>query len=196
EQSAARIDALESKRAARYEGGLPRAERDGETLAKALAARAATCVAPVTAAYGRALNGRVAAIFPRLSDLAARITIEEAMQQEARFVREAMRPYGVEPEVVVVGVEPSSSEIEHAAAAARAADATVLFLYDAHLYPSNRALLDALQDAAPALGVVLMRDPWDAEWLRPGVAGTTAYGWRHRHLEAAPAPLPPPPPPP
>jgi len=83
-----------------------------------------------------------------------------------------------------VAVEPGPSEITRVAAAARAAAATVFFLYDAHLYPSNRDLLNAIQDAAPALGVVLMRDPWDAEWLRPGVAGMTAYGWRRCQLEA------------
>ena len=124
-------------------------------------------------------------IFPRLSELAARITVEDVMQDEARFVREALAPYGVEPDVEIVAVEPDPSEVTRVVAAARAADATVFFLYDAHLYPSNRALLDAIQDAAPALGVVLMRDPWDAEWLRPGVAGMTAYGWRRCQLEAA-----------
>src|SRR5437773_1957228 len=185
EQSAARIDALAAKRVARYDGGPARAERDGEPLAKALATRAATCVAPITPAYRRALNGRVLVIFPRLSELAARITVEDVMQDEARFVRETLAPYGVEPDVEIVAVEPDPSEVNRVAAAARAADATVFFLYDAHLYPSNRALLDAIQDAAPALGVVLMRDPWDAEWLRPGVAGMTAYGWRRCQLEAA-----------
>ena len=185
EQSAARIDALKAKRVARYDGGPARAERDGKPLAKALATRAATCVAPITPAYRRALNGRVLVIFPRLSELAARITVEDVMQDEARFVREALAPYGVEPDVEIVAVEPDPSEVTRVVAAARAADATVFFLYDAHLYPSNRALLNAIQDAAPALGVVLMRDPWDAEWLRPGVAGMTAYGWRRCQLEAA-----------
>jgi hypothetical protein len=60
----------------------------------------------------------------------------------------------------------------------------VLFLYDAHLYKSNRALLDALQAAAPALAVILMRDPYDAALLGPGVLGLTAYGWRRCQLEA------------
>ncbi len=185
EQSAARIEALTAKRAARYHGGSPRPERDGEPLAKAQATRAATCVAPITSAFRRALNGRVLVIFPRLSELAPRITVEDVMRDEARFVREALAPHGVEPEVEIVAVEPGEPEIARAAAAARAADAVILFLYDAHLYPSNRALLHALQDGAPALGVVLMRDPWDAEWLRPGVAAVTAYGWRRCQLDAA-----------
>jgi hypothetical protein len=124
------------------------------------------------------------AIFPRLSALADRITVEPAMQREAAYVRGAMAPLGVSPDVVVVGVEPTEAEIAAAAEQASGADATVLFLYDAHLYQSNRALLLALQAAAPALAVILMRDPYDAALLAPGVLGLTAYGWRRCQLEA------------
>src|SRR6202011_3996065 len=106
------------------------------------------------------LNGRVLAIFPRLSALADRITIEPAMQDEPRYLRESMAPPGAPPEVWVVGGEPTAEEIEQARSAAAAADATVLFLYDAHLYKSNRALLEACQAGAKRLAVVLMRDPW------------------------------------
>jgi hypothetical protein len=86
--------------------------------------------------------------------------------------------------MAVVGVEPTEGEIEAAGAAARGADVTLLFLYDAHLYTSNRALLETLQREAPALAVVLMRDPYDAALLAPGVLGLTAYGWRRCQLEA------------
>ncbi len=185
EQSVARLDALQAKRPARFDGGAPRPERDGEPLAKALATRAVTSVAPPRAAFGRALNGKVVVVFPRLSSLADRITIEDAVLDESGFLSQAHVPYGIEPTVEVVGVEPGEAEIARAVEAARRADATVLFLYDAHLYPSNRTLLDALQTAVPALGVILMRDPWDAEYLAPGVTGVTAYGWRRCQLEAA-----------
>ncbi len=185
EKSAARLDALRARRSARFDGGAPRPERDGEPLAKALATRGATSVTPPSAAFRRALNGRVVAIFPRLSSLADRITVEDTMLDERRFVAKAMAPYGMEPVVEVVGIEPGEAEITRAIELARGADATILFLYDAHLYPSDRALLDALQKATPALGVVLMRDPWDAEYLAPGVVGVTAYGWRRSQLDAA-----------
>jgi len=185
QKSAARLDALQAKRSTRFDGGAPRPERDGEPLAKALATRAATPVTPLSAAFSRALNGRVVAVFPKLSSLADRITVEEALLDEQRFVTRALAPYGMDPVVEVVDIEPGEAEIARAAEAARGADATILFLYDAHLYPSNRALLDALQKAAPALGVVLMRDPWDAEYLAPGVVGVTAYGWRRCQLHAA-----------
>ncbi len=34
------------------------------------------------------------------------------------------------------------------------------------------------------LGVVVMRDPWDAEYLAPGIGAVTCYGWRLCQLEA------------
>ena len=151
----------------------------------ALATRAVTQVTPPSDAFSRALNGRVIAIFPRLSSLADRITIEDAMLDETNFVAHALRPYGVDAEVEVVDVEPGEAEISHAVEAARGAAAVILFLYDAHLYPSNRALLDALQKAGSLLGVILMRDPWDAEYLARGTVAVTAYGWRRCQLDAA-----------
>jgi beta-N-acetylhexosaminidase len=185
EKSVARLDTLQARRSARFDGGPPRRERDGEPLAKALATRAVTQVTPPSAAFSRALNGRVVAIFPRLSSLADRITIEDAMLDEKLFVTQALLPYGIDAAVEVVGVEPGEAEIAQAVEAARGADAAIVFLYDAHLYPSNRALLDAVQKAGSALGVILMRDPWDADFLAPPVVAVTAYGWRRCQLDAA-----------
>jgi hypothetical protein len=104
-------------------------------------------------------------------------------------VRGAFGVVGIEPDVSVVGIEPKPEEIDDAVELAGAADATVLFLFDAHLYPSNRALLDALQARARRLAVVLLRDPYDAALLRPGVRGLTAYGFRKCQLDAVVARL-------
>jgi hypothetical protein len=60
----------------------------------------------------------------------------------------------------------------------------VLFLFDGHLYASNRALLDAVQSRARTLAVVLLRDPYDANLLGPGVLGITAFGFRRVQLDA------------
>ena len=67
---------------------------------------------------------------------------------------------------------------------AAASDAFVLFLFDAHLYASNAKLLREVQSRARALAVVLMRDPYDAAMLAPGVLGVTAYGFRKCQLDA------------
>src|SRR5881396_3751704 len=148
EAAAARVRALRERRSARVEGGPPAPERDGAPLAMAMASRAVTELTPGREAFARALNGRVLVVFPRFSELAARITIEPEVCDEAGWVRAAFFPAGVTPEPRVVGIEPSAAEIEDAAGRAASSDATVLFLYDAHLYPSNRALLEAVQARA------------------------------------------------
>jgi beta-N-acetylhexosaminidase len=188
EEAAARVRRLR-ERGPRFAGGAPGPERDGPPLAAAMAARAVTTVTPAPRGLRRALNGRVAVVFPRLSALAPRITIEADLMDEKAYCARVFGPGGVAPEVALVGVEPGPDEIADAARLAAAADATVLFLFDAHLYPSNRDLLDAVQAAARALAVVLLRDPYDAELLRPGVLGITAYGFRRCQLDAAVARL-------
>jgi len=184
EESAARVRRLRETRADRFGGGPPRAERDGEPLARAMATRAVTLVTPPAPDFVRRLNGVVAVVFPRFSELAPRITIERALQDEAGYVKAAFAPLGVDPETLVVGIEPTEDEIAAAAAMAGRADATILFLVDAHLYPSNRRLLDAVASRASACAVVLLRDPYDAALLPPGVLGLTAYGFRRCQLDA------------
>jgi beta-N-acetylhexosaminidase len=184
EAAAERVRQLRVKRTARREGGAPAPEPDGAALAKAIATRAVTTVAPAPGGWLKALNGSVHVIFPRFSSLAPRIFIEPAVQDEAGWLKSAFAPVGITPGVSVVGMEPTAEETEEAASRAAASDATVLFLFDAHLYASNRTLLDAVQARARALAVVLLRDPYDAGLLKPGVLGVTAFGFRTCQLEA------------
>lgn len=184
EAAAQRIRRLPRPDAPRFAPGPPHAEPDGAALATAMATRAVTVLAPGSAGFRRRLNGHVAVAFPRLSDLAARITIEPELMDEKGYLSRSFATIGIEPDPVLVGIEPSPAEIEAAAEAAAAADGTVLFLYDAHLYPTNRALLDALQARARHLAVVLLRDPYDAALLLPEVLGITAFGFRRCQLDA------------
>lgn len=184
EASVERIGKLKAKRSLRFEGGPPRAEPDGLPLARAIATWAVTCVTPGPPNFRRKLNGRVAVVFPRFSELSERISIEPGLLAETGYVKTAFAPYGVSPEVHVVGIEPSEEEITRAAGLARHADATILFLFDAHLSPSNKRLLDQLQDSAQALAVVLLRDPYDTGFLKAGVLGLTAFGFRSCQLHA------------
>ena len=184
EGAAARVRQLRLRRTSRFEGGPPAPERDGQTLAMAIATRAVTVVARGGPGLRSALNRRVAVVFPRFSDLAPRITIEPELQDEKGYVMQAFAQGGISPEIVPVGIEPAPAEIEEAVARTAEADATVLFLFDGHLYSSNRALLDALTAQARHLAVVLLRDPYDAALLAPGVHGITAYGFRKCQLDA------------
>ncbi|MBI2206917.1 MAG: hypothetical protein HYU41_24045, partial [Candidatus Rokubacteria bacterium] len=175
---------LAERRQARAEGGPPAPERDAATIASAVATRAVTMLAPGVPGFARALNGRVATVFPRFSDLAPRITIEPELCDERGYLTSAFGAAGVQVDPVIVGIEPTPDEITAAAGRAAASDATVLFLFDAHLYTSNRALLDAVQSRARALAVVLLRDPYDAALLDPRAVGITAYGFRKCQLDA------------
>jgi len=189
EAAAERVRRLRLLRSARREDGAPVPEPDGRPLAQAVATRAVTEVGRGPADLPRALNGRVTVVFPRFSDLAPRITIEPQIADERGWVAGAFGSAGISPETVVVSIEPKPDEIAAAAAQAAAADVTVLFLFDAHLYASNRALLEAVQAQARRLAVVLLRDPYDAALLAPDVRGLTAFGFRKCQLDAVVARL-------
>lgn len=184
EASAARVRALRDRRVAREDTGPPHPEPQGRALAASIATRSVRVVSEGEVGVARPLEGRVAVIFPRFADLAARITIEPEVMDGRAFVSHQFAGTRAAPETVLVGIEPTSAELEAAAAHAASADTTLLLLYDAHLYPTNRALLDVVQAKARALAVVLLRDPWDAALLAPGVTGVTAWGWRVCQLEA------------
>ena len=189
EAAADRVRRLRLSRASRFDDGPLVPEPDGLPLARAMATRAVTQVAPGPPDFRRALNDRVAVIFPRFSDLAPRITIEREICDERPYLARIFGAGGVAPRISIVGIEPTEEEIAAAAAAAGEAEATVLFVYDAHLYPTNRALLDAVQSRSRRLAAVLLRDPYDAAFLTPGVLGLTAYGWRACQIEAVVARL-------
>ena len=78
-----------------------------------------------------------------------------------------------------------AAEIHQAVNLAKTSDLTILFCFDAHLYPANKQLLEAIQAAARELVVDLLRDPYDAAFLKPGVAGLTDFGWRACQIKAA-----------
>ena len=184
ELAAARVGALRQRRERRVEEGPAVPETDGHALARAIAARAVTVVSPGRPGMRRALNGRVLVVFPRFSELAGRITIEPSLTDERTWVASSCAPLGFSPATMLVGMEPSPDEIRRVSEEAAAADSTILFLYDAHLYSSNRELLEALQARSPNLAAVLLRDPYDAALLNPDTFGITAYGFRSCQLEA------------
>ena len=184
EASVERIHRMRTRRTARFEGGPPAVEPDAAPLARAIATRAVTVVSAGRRELRRALNGRVGVVFPRFSDLAPRITIEPEIAAEKSYIAGAFGMAGIMPETQLVGIEPKDEEIAAAGALAEASDALVLFLFDAHLYASNAKLLTELQSRSRALAVVLMRDPYDADMLAPGVLGVTAYGFRKCQLDA------------
>ncbi len=186
EESTARIKRLKLKREKRFAGGEPRAE----PAAAGLAARVCRESVRVLQDERKLLpltrgEKRIALIFPRFSWFESKIMIEKEILDEQEFVRQEFQKYGLNPAVQIVAIEPGAAEIEAAAHLAKTSDLTILFCFDAHLYPADKNLLEALQEAAQELVVELLRDPYDAAYIKAGVACITAFGWRACQIRAA-----------
>ncbi len=183
EASNRRIANLASKRMDRFaeQPGTPaRVQRETE-LAQALV-KDITSQSVTVLKNGPALaaSGSTTIIFPKLSSASDTIMVEEALCDEKTFLSKRFSGASIH----IVALEPSTPEIDAARQAAQTTDQTVLFLYDAHMISANHQLLDAVQAAAKKLVVVLMRDVYDAEWVKADVLCLTNYGYRVCDLEA------------
>jgi beta-N-acetylhexosaminidase len=186
EESAARIKRLKSKRETRFGEGEAVPEKEGALLAADICRESVTVLQDDSKLIPLKTGERkIGVIFPRFSSLDARIMIEREVLPAKEFLLMEFKQYGFHPDVQIVSIEPEEDEIQSAARLAQNSDLTVFFCYDAHLYPSNKKLLTALQEAAPQLVVDLLRDPYDADFIKEGVACLTAFGWRACQLKAA-----------
>lgn len=187
EESCQRIENMQSKRTERFaaQPGTPaRSQREWEeaqALVKEICTHSVTILKE-----GPSLvpTGSTAVIFPRLSSLAERIMIEKDLFDETAFLQKQCQTHDAHPRVEAVDIEPPAGSITKAATVAASSDQAILFLFDAHIYPSNRQLLEAIQGSAKRLVVVLMRDVYDAEFVKPGVLCVTNFGFRVCDIEA------------
>ena len=183
-ESVDRIRNLKLKRAQRFTGGNPGAEPAGAGLAARICRESVQVFQDEKKLLPLKPGQKIGVIFPHLSSLAAKIMIEREVLNEKEFVRQEFNKFGLEPEIQVVSIEPAA-EIHQAVTLAKNCDLTSFFCFDAHLYPSNKQLLEALQEAAPKLVVTLLRDPYDAAYIKEGVTCLTDFGWRTCQLQAA-----------
>ena len=186
EESATRINRLKLKREQRFAGGEPGAEKAGSSLAESICRESVQVlqderkIIPLTSG-----KKSIGVIFPQFSRLDAKIMIEKEVLPEKDFVANEFKKFGLNPEIHLVSIEPAATEIQQAVNLAKNSDLTILFCFDAHLYPSNKKLLDSIQDAAKELVVDLLRDPYDVASLKAGVACLTDFGWRACQIKAA-----------
>ncbi|MGQ9920287.1 MAG: beta-N-acetylhexosaminidase [Desulfobacca sp.] len=185
EASVARLASLRAKRESRCAPGEPVPEAAGPVLAATIS-RQAVRVLQDHATLLPLVNRRqsLGVIFPRFAQLADRIMIEPEMLAGQDFLQTEFAQAGLAPEVLLVSMEPTADDRQAAAQLAGRVELIILFLYDAHLFPSNKALLDRVQATAHRLIVVLLRDPYDVAFLRPETTCLTAFGWRVCQLQA------------
>lgn len=183
--SVERIQKLKAKRKKRFEGGAPRAEKAGAAAAAKISREAVRVLNENAGAAIPNLKGKkVHVVFPRFSEFDAKIMIEREVLDEKKFVLKEFGKFKVKPSVRIVGMEPSDSEIEDAKPEIAAADVTVFFCYDAHLHPSNKKLLDAVQSHGKEVVVGVLRDPYDVEYVYNSIPAVTCFGWRACQIKA------------
>jgi beta-N-acetylhexosaminidase len=186
EESAARISALKSKRTRRFAAGEPVPEPSGAALAAEICRssvrvlRDSRRLLPISDEIKK-----IGVIFPEFSSLDAKIMIEKEVLAEKEFISQEFLKFDRIVDIQLTGIEPSDDEIQLAAELAGGSDLTVFFCYDAHLFPAEKKLLDAVQEAARELVVDLLRDPYDAAYVREDAACLTDFGWRVCQLRAA-----------
>ena len=185
-ESVERIKQLKAKRDKRFAAGDPVTEPAGAGLAARICRESVQVLRDERKILPLARDRqKIGVIFPRFSSLDAKIMIEKEVLAEKDFLRQEFQKFDLTPEIQIVAVEPADAEIQRAVELATNADLTVLFCYDAHLYPANRKLLEAVQKNAKELVVDLLRDPYDADFIQPGVTCLTDFGWRACQLKAA-----------
>jgi len=183
EASAERVAKLRALRPKRFEGGEPAAEPIGAELAREMARRGAG-----GPGFGEALpSGKPAVIFPRISELAGRIFVEQELMDEKAFVKNLFQRAGrAAAEILITDLNISRDQWTAAITLARKNEWTVFFCYDAHLDAAARRLLEQMEKEMPGrFAVVLMRDPYDEEFLVPNTPYSHAYGFRAIQLKAA-----------
>ena len=111
--------------------------------------------------------------------------IEREQLDEASWLTQTMAEAGLQRcSPFLYEIDPNASQISAAASAATQSEQTFLFLFDAHIYPSEKQLLEAVQTAAKHLVVVLLRDVYDAEYIKEGTLCLTNYGFRVCDIQA------------
>src|SRR5207302_4044963 len=139
-----------------------------------------------TVRQGPALSnaGTTAVLFPKLSKWADKIMIEREELDESGWLSQTLQGLGIQPQIELFDIDPNTAQISSAAQAAAGADQTILFLFDAHIYPMEKELLEAVQAFSKRLAVVLLRDVYDAEFIKEGTLCLTNYGFRVCDIQA------------
>lgn len=128
-------------------------------------------------------GSQVTAVFPRLSELSSRILIEREMMDEERFAREIFKKAGLKCEKVVsVSLHSSDKDEEDV----RNVDGDVVFFcYDAHQDARIQRMLKIMPRNNRKAAAVLLRNPYDSEFVSAQMACVQAYGFRACQIKAA-----------
>ncbi len=142
-------------------------------------------------------SARTVVVFPQLSKLAGTIMMEPEEQDETAFLNRLCDQVGVRSSsTALYAIDLKPEDVAPLVSSVSGFEQILLFLFDAHLYPAQKELLDALQKSGKRITVLLLRDVYDLSFVQQGVACLTNYGFRACDIAAllrklfSPAPVP------
>jgi beta-N-acetylhexosaminidase len=185
ERSGARIDALRDWFAAAGPGPDPGVVGSiaHRRLARELAERSITLTrAPLPNVPS---NATILAVMPQPTDL----TPADTSSTVAPGLGRALRTRFGSVEEIVVGIEPSDTEIAAVRAIAGTVEAVVVGTIDAIRYPSQVALVAAVAGSGARTIAVALRTPWDIAGYPAEVASLCTYSILPDSLDALAAVL-------
>ena len=179
EESVERIQKIKQLRSNRFEKGKALPEKSGKDLTKRICSQSITVLnQPQLLGKKELKNIKISIFFPKFSFYDKKIMIEKEILNETSFLYKEFKKYNFKPSIQIVSIEPTDTEIKKAVRLALKSETILYFCFDAHLYPSNKKLLDALQSTKKNMITALLRDPYDIEFIHPKTACLTNFGWR------------------
>jgi len=179
-----RVARLMRRRALKPSGPLPRPQK-GLPLSIARAAveviRRGEIPIPPRLGDGKK---RILVLWPDLREVADRFTFEGGVEGPLRGLKRRLRRWPLKHRLLLSPVTSKSSVPGFRPEAARA-DIVLAFSFEALRFPGQRRMLEDLRKLPSAKTLaVLLRGPWDAKLLGPGVSALTAHGYRDCQIEA------------
>ncbi len=184
EESVQRIESLKAKRTERFAGQPAtelRAQKEKKDALEIV--RQITDLSVTVLHHGQAPGtaSSTAVIFPRLSQLADHhIMVEREQLQEQTWLTKLLEEsVGLKnAKLAFYDIKTSPSDIAPIMSSIAGSEQAIFFLFDAHMYPAQKQLLDELQKSFKRLSVVPLRDVYDVEYIQEGVLCVTNYGFR------------------
>ncbi len=128
---------------------------------------------------------RAGILFPRLGDIADRVTVDEELRGAAGLIQGWAHANSSAVDVLEIPIQPQGEMLGLTLDWAAALDVVVYFVYDAHKFDGQRKLLEELQRRVKKLAAVLIRNPQDRDYVKEGVTVLNTYGFRVPQLAAA-----------
>ncbi len=182
EKSLVRIDALRQEAPARRDASKKHNREFSEALPLKISEEGVLRSAS-HAGFGFKKGETVSAVFPKLSELAGRIMIEKEMLNEKAFVLGLFKERGWKPGEIQVLPLKISGKLQPEKK--KKAGSAIFFCYDAYLDEGTRVFLKEFQKNWEKPAVVLLRDPYDIDFIDKKTACVTAFGFRASQIRAA-----------